>query len=102
MYDTILIIWLVIFLIFLVINIAEHSKVFGAIAGIWLMILALAIIITGVQTESGIEITDTDNSTFYNYQYTDVTLPFSTYSYIWGIILICVSLYIFYANIMSV
>lgn len=102
MYDTILIIWLVIFLIFLVINIAEHSKVFGTIAGIWLMILALAIIITGVQTETGVEITDVNDNVLYNYQYEDMTLPFSTYAYIWGIILICVSIYIFYANIMSV
>lgn len=101
MYDTILIIWLVIFLIFLVVNIAERSKTFGALAGLWLMILALAIIVTGVQTESGVEITDVNDTTVYTYQYSDVTLSFSTYAYVWGIVLICVSIYILYANVLK-
>ena len=101
MYDTILLIWLVIFLVFLVVNIAEKSYIFGAIAGMWLLVLAVFIIVTGVQIESGVEITDVGDSTQYTYQYTDATLPFSTYAYIWGIILISVSLYILYANLLK-
>jgi len=57
--------------------------------------------VTGVQIESGVEITDVGDSTQYTYQYTDATLPFSTYAYIWGIILISVSLYILYANLLK-
>jgi beta-lactamase superfamily II metal-dependent hydrolase len=101
MYDTVLIIWLVIFLIFLIVNISQQSTIFGAIAGIWLMTLALFIIATGVQTESGVEITDVGDSTVYEYQFSDVTLPYSTYSYIWGIILILVAVYILYANLLK-
>lgn len=65
------------------------------------MVLALAIIVSGVQTETGVEIIDGNASTIYSYQYDDVTLPFSTYSYIWGIVLICVSIYILYANLLK-
>jgi len=101
MYDTILIIWLIIFLIFLIVNISQQSKIFGALAGIWLLVMALFIIVTGVQTESGVEISDVGESTVYEYQFSDVTLPYSTYSYIWGIILILVAVYILYANLLK-
>lgn len=101
MYDTILIIWLVIFLIFLVVNIAERSTIFGGIAGMWLLVLGLAIIVSGVQTESGVSIDDSGEQTLYTYQFSDVTLPYSTYSYVWGIIMILVSVYIIYANLLK-
>jgi hypothetical protein len=91
----------VVFLIFLVINIAERSRIFGAIAGMWLLVLGLFIIVDGIQTESGITIDDTGDTTSYEYQFIDVTLPYSTYSIVWGIVFIGISIYILYANLLK-
>jgi len=99
MIDLLVILWIIVFVIFLAVNILEDSNAFGIIAGFWLLLLGLAIITTGVQIESGATVTAVDvGETTIEYDYEDATLPYSTYSYIWGIILIVISIYIIYAN----
>lgn len=99
MIDILLILWFLVFVIFLAVNILEDSHAFGIVAGLWLLLLGLAIITTGIQIESGATIIAVDASeTTIEYDYVDATLPYSTYSFVWGIILILISVYIIYAN----
>jgi len=105
MIDTILIIWLVVFFILLAVNLAEHSHWFGVFAGIWLLLLGLGIVITGLQIQSGMEISTVGTVQTITYQYENLTSPVypyggvsSTYSAIWGIIFIGIGIYILYSN----
>jgi len=82
------------------VNIAGSSTTFGLIAAMWLMVLGLAIVISGVQLQSGIATNITDTSQTMTYTYNDVVLPFSTYAYIWGIFFIGLSMYMLTANMM--
>jgi len=94
-----LLIWILIFIVFLVVNITQKSHNFGILAGIWILLIGCFIILEGVQISSGVEITDTANSQIVTYDYEDVTLPYSTYSFVWGIIFILLGVYIMYANL---
>jgi len=99
MIDVLVILWFLIFIIFLIASISAESKVFGIIAGIWLLLLGVGIISDGIQIESGVNIIEVnDTHTTYEYQYIDATYPFSTYSYMWGLILILTSIFIIYTN----
>lgn len=100
MYIEILLIWILIFVVFLVINITANSYDFGRIAGIWILLLGLFVIVGGVQMETGITITDTVSGSNIVYDYSDITLPYSTYSFIWGLIFILLGLYILYSNLL--
>ena len=97
MYDLIFLLWIIIFVIFLAVNIGINSTTFGMIAGFWMMLLGLAVAITGLQIQSGIDMTSTGTVN----TYADAILPYSTYAYVWGIFLIGISMYIFYANAMA-
>jgi hypothetical protein len=91
-------IWLFVFLILFIANLYLDNPIFGAIAGFWILILGLAVIITGIQIQSGMTLNDSGATTTVTYQYTDLTLPFSTYSFIFGFFLIGLSIYIIYKN----
>lgn len=98
MVDGILLYWLLIFIILLIVNIAGNSTTFGMIAALWLLVLGLAIIITGVQLQTGINTAVSDTAQNITYVYEDVVLPFSTYAFIWGIFMIGLSMYMLIAN----
>lgn len=98
MIDLVLYIWILIFVILFIANLYTNNAVFGIIAGMWLLILGLAIIVSGFQMQTGMTITEAGNTTSIVNTYTDVALPFSTYSFIWGIIILCISIYITYRN----
>lgn len=99
MISLLVILWFIIFVILLAVNIFEGSNVFGIIAGLWLLLLGIAIITTGLQIESGATVQAVDvGETIIEYTYDNATLPYGTYSFIWGIILILISIYIIYAN----
>lgn len=105
MYDIILILWILIFFILLVVNIVEKSHWFGIFAGIWLLLLGLAIIITGVQIQNGMSIETSGAWQNITFLYEDLAPPFypyggvqSTYSLVWGVIFILISIYITYSN----
>jgi hypothetical protein len=94
MVDLIFLYWIIIFVVLLAVNIGINSTTFGMVAGFWLMILGLAVVITGLQLQTGSDMT----STGITYLYEDALLPFSTYAYIWGIFFVVLSIYIVYAN----
>jgi hypothetical protein len=98
MVDGILIYWLLIFIVLLIVNLAGDSTTFGIIDGFWLLILGLAVIVTGVQLQSGMNVTTVGTSQIISYTYSDVVLPFSTYSIIWGIFFIGLAMYMIIAN----
>lgn len=104
MIDWILIIWVLLFVIFLVVNL-QGSTTFGMIASFWLIILGGAIILTGVQIQTGMNITTTGSVQVIEYVYDDAVLPFSypvsDYSFVWGIIFICIAMYMLLANAMK-
>jgi len=91
-------IWLLFFAIFFIAGMAEPSYVLGIIAGILLLLLGLGIIITGIQVESGTTSTFEDGEWTIETDYADATLPFSTYSYVFGVIFILTSMFIIYSN----
>lgn len=98
MYDAILIYWILIFIILLAIHLSQESTVFGMISALWLLLLGLGILVTGVQISSGMTITTAGATQTITYNYADVAPPFSTYSYMWGLILIAIFLYMFFTN----
>lgn len=91
-------IWLFIFIILFVANMYLDNSIFGAIAGFWILILGLAVIITGIQIQSGMTLNESGVTTTITYQYTDLALPFSSYGFIFGVFLICIGIYITYKN----
>ena len=101
----ILIVWILVFFIFLAVNLAEKSHWFGVFAGIWLLILSLGIMVTGVQMQSGMDIQTVGSWQNITYEYTNLTSPVypyggaqSSYSVVWGVILLLISIYIIYSN----
>lgn len=98
MIDLLLIFWLVIFILFLLVNISTKSTIFGYLAGFWMLLLGGFVAFTGIQIESGINIVTTGDITVATYQYTDAVLPFSVYSTIWGTFFLGLALYVIYSN----
>lgn len=98
MIDLVIYIWLLIFVILFIANMYTNNAVFGIIAGMWLLIMGLGIIVDGFQMQTGVSMTEVGGVTNITNTYTDVALPFSTYSIVWGIIILCISIYIIYRN----
>ena len=97
--DTTLVIMLIIFLIMFVSNLYLNNEIFGMIAGMWLIVIAGAILVSGIQLQSGLTMSTSGSNTSIVYNYSDLVLPFpSPASVIFGIFLICVSIYIIYKN----
>lgn len=93
-----ILIWILIFVIFFVGGISADSSILGIIAGVILLIFGLAILITGVQMESGSTLVVESGTYTMEIDYTDVTLPFGLYSVILGIIFILTAGFIIYSN----
>jgi len=93
-----ILIWILFFVIFFVGGISADSAVLGLISGVILLIFGLAILITGVQMESGSTMTIESGEYVVVTDYTDVTLPFGLYSFILGIIFILSAGFIIYSN----
>jgi hypothetical protein len=95
-----IILWLVVWAILLFVNIKGKSTIFGGFAGIWLFLLGLFIIASGIQVETGTVTSVINPGQSVSYiQYTDAILPYSTYSIVWGVFLFLLALYIIFANI---
>ena len=98
MIESLMVIWIIFFIIFFLAGIVEKSYTLGVISGVILLLFGLAIIITGVQIQSGETLTSDGDTFTIEYNYEDATLPFSTYSYVFGMIFILTSIFIIYAN----
>ena len=94
MVDQIFYAWILIFLIFLIVNIIARSTTFGMIGGLWLMILGLAILVDGFQMQTGV----TQSAGTVTNVYSDIVLPFSEYAFVWGVFFIGCSMYMLLAN----
>lgn len=97
MIDTVLVLWFFVFVIILIVHLIADSSTWGMIGALWFMVLGLAILLTGVEMQTGVTITDTAVINTYE----SVVLPFSTYAYVWGIFIIGISMYMLLANAMK-
>jgi len=98
MIEIILFLWILIFLIFFVAGIVTDNAVFGIVAGFILLLFALGIIVDGMQFQTGMEITTVNGTQRLTTQYSEITAPFSTWGILFGITLLAISIYLFYAN----
>ena len=99
MLDVVMVIMLFIFLIMFVSNLYLNNPFFGMVAGFWLIVTALAILVDGIQLQAGMNIVTVGGNTTISYSYNDLVLPFpSPASVIFGVFLIGLSIYIIYKN----
>jgi hypothetical protein len=98
MLDIVLIIMLFIFLIMFISNLYLDNAIFGILSGFWLVVIAGAILIDGIKLQSGTTITTIGATTYLNNTYTDLVLPFSSTSIVFGMFLVGLSIYIIYKN----
>jgi len=98
MIEIILFAWILIFLIFFVAGLVTNNPVFGIVSGFILLTLALGIVVDGLQFQTGVTITTAGNTTSVVTEYTSIAPPFSTWGILFGLTLIGISIYLFYAN----
>jgi len=94
MIDIMILFWLIIFAIFFISSVAVNSSRLAVLAGIFLLIFGAFIMLDGIQVESGMNITDVNGTQIIEYQYTDMVSPVSTYSVVWGLVFVLISLYL--------
>ena len=94
MIDIMILFWLIIFALFFISSVAVKSAKLAVLAGIWLLIFGMFIMLDGIQVESGMNITNAGGTQIINYQYTDMVSPVSTYSIVWGLVFVLISLYL--------
>jgi hypothetical protein len=89
-----------IFIVILILNLYTDNEIFGIIAGFWLIVIAGAILIDGIQLQSGMDMIASGSNYTISTTYTDLVLPFpSPASVIFGMVLIGLSIYILFKNI---
>ncbi len=101
MIDVMLAIWIVFFIIFLVANIITDNQIFGAMAGIILLLFGLFIIVGGIQLEAGATIVESGSTTTVTWTYSDATLEYGTYNTIFGLSFVGFAVYLIYANLIK-
>jgi|SRR4030043_421597 hypothetical protein len=98
MLDIIIWIWLAVFLILVAMHLHAASTELGMIAGTWFLMLGLFIAVTGLQTQSGYTMTVVGSNTTIAYEYANVVIPYTTYSFLWGIFVIMIGLFMLIVN----
>lgn len=98
MIELIVFLWIMLFLIFFIAGIVTNNPVFGIVAGVILLTFALGIIIDGLQFSSGMTINVVNGTQVVTTQYSEIASPFSTWGILFGLTLLAVSIYLFYAN----
>lgn len=101
MIEIVLFVWILLFLIFFVAGIVTDNPIFGLVAGFILVTLALGIIVDGLQFQDGMSINASGNYTNITQTYTTIAPPFSTWGILFGLTLLVISIYLFYANAME-
>lgn len=101
MLEIMLAIWIVFFVIFLVISIIGDSRIFGAMAGIILLLFSLFIIVGGIQVDTGAEIVEAGDTTTITWANDDATLEYGSYELVFGLTFASFSIYIIYANLIK-
>lgn len=101
MLDMIIWIWLAVFLILVAMHLHANSRDIGMIAGVWMLFLGLFIAVTGLQMQIGYDTVVIGDNTSITYRYDDVLIPYTTYSYLWGLAFILIGLFMFIVNATS-
>ncbi|RLF40803.1 MAG: hypothetical protein DRN18_04450, partial [Thermoplasmata archaeon] len=65
------------------------------------ILLGAFILVDGLQIQSGLFVRTVNNTTVVNYSYSDLVLPVSTYSYIWGLFFVLIGMYLLFISILS-
>lgn len=95
--ETIFMMWIIIWVIFLVMSIIEiRGVVFGFLSGLWILFLGIYVYIDGLQYQTGMQIVTLADTQTVTYTYTDVVAPFSNYGILWAIPFILLGIYIMY------
>ena len=102
MIELVFIIMLFVFLIMFIANLYLNNPIFGMLCGFWLIIIAGAILIDGIQLQSGVNITEAGGTTNVVYEYSDLVLPFSSTSIIFGMFFVGISIYIVFKNALEI
>ncbi len=98
MIEIIVFMWILIFLIFFVAGIVTNNPIFGIVAGVVLLTFALGVVVDGLQFTAGVTVSDVGNDTVVTTDYAEITAPFSSWGILFGLTLLAVSIYLFYAN----
>ena len=94
--------WLALWAIFLGMStLGRKGWVFGAVAGIWAILLGAFVLVDGIQIQNGLFVRTVNNTTVVNYSYSNLVLPVSTYSYIWGLFFVLIGMYLLFISILS-
>jgi len=95
--------WFGVFLSFMWLNVYTKSRIFGAVAGLWLMLLGFGILTSNIYVPTGYTETIIDNTTktiTYNYAVMSGIGGFDI-TYIFGMFFIGLSIYLLYRNILQ-
>ena len=96
MNETVFILWIIIWVIFLTMSTIEKRgvPVFGFLSGLWILFLGVYIYLDGIEILNGMTIVgDAGNQTVI-YSYQTVVPPFNEYSMLWGFPFILLGIYI--------
>lgn len=93
--------WFVVWIVFLIMS-TTGSKgwLFAAFAGIWSIFMSIHILIDGLQMRSGMNIVGSSGNYTVTYSYTTLVLPYSTYSFIWGMFFLLLGMYLVFIAVM--
>lgn len=94
MIDIMILFWLAIFGIFFISSVIGNSYRLAVLAGIILLFFGMFIMLDGVQVQSGMSITDNNGTQNITYFYDDAVTPVSSYSIVWGLVFVLISLYL--------
>ena len=99
MTEIVLLLWILIWVILIFLSIIETRGItFGAMSGIWLLLLGVYIYIDGIQVQSGMTIVTSGSTQTITYSYSDIILPVSNYGLLWGIPFVLIAIYILYLS----
>lgn len=94
---TILLVWIVIWIILLAMSTVEtRGFVYGFIAGIWILFIGAYILLDGLQIESGSTIVASGSNFIVTKTYSEIVAPISSYSILWCVPFVLISIYQMY------
>jgi len=97
---TILLVWIVIWVILLAVSSLEtRGFVYGFLAGLWILLIGVYILLDGLQVESGSTIVLSGGNYTIVKTFVEVVSPVSSYSVLWCFPFIALSIYQMYLAI---
>lgn len=95
-------VWLLVWVIFLIMStIGSKGWIFAAFSGLWAIFIALHLTIDGLQIQQGMNIVENAGNYTVSYAYSDLILPFSTYSFLWGMFFLLIGMYLVFIAVVG-